>query len=129
MRMFLVMLLLPMTALAEGPAMGSEFWSKWAISSGLVIALIIVLGWLLRRLRGAALLGGSRQLKIVASLAVGQRERVLVMQVGEEQWLLGVTAQQISSLGKLEQPLVIEPAKGLLAKRQSQPVARKPNEP
>ncbi|MGO4998518.1 flagellar biosynthetic protein FliO [Oceanisphaera sp. W20_SRM_FM3] len=113
MRTFFMLLLLPMAVLAEGPEIK---WGSWAVSSLAVIAAIFVLGWLLRRLRGAALLGGSRQLKIVASLAIGQRERVMVVQVGEEQWLLGVTAQQISGLGKLEQPLAMEPTKSLLAK-------------
>ena len=113
MRIFLILLLSPMAVLAEGPAIK---WDSWALSSLMVIGLILVLGWILRRLRGATLLGGSRQLKIVASLALGQRERVVVVQVGEEQWLLGVTAQRISGLGKLEQPLTIEPAKSLLAK-------------
>ena len=126
MRIFLSLLLLPTAALAEGPDIK---WDSWALSSLMVIGLILVLGWILRRLRGAALLGGSRQLKIVASLALGQRERVVVVQVGEEQWLLGVTAQQISGLGKLAQPLVADEAKGLLAKsimasraQESQPV-------
>ena len=121
MRIFWMLLLLPTAVLAQGPEMGGEFWGKWALSSLAVIGAILVLGWLLRRLRGAALMGGSRQLKIVASLALGQRERVIVVQVGEEQWLLGVTAQQISSLGKLEQPLVIEQAKSLLARRSTPP--------
>ncbi|MBM7456571.1 flagellar protein FliO/FliZ [Oceanisphaera litoralis] len=109
-----VLLLLPATALAQGPEIR---WDSWALSSVLVIGMILVLGWLLRRLRGGALLGGSRQLKIVATLALGQRERLLVVQVGEEQRLLGVTAQQISDLGKLAQPLVAEQAGPLPARR------------
>lgn len=121
MRIFLMLLLLPTVALAEGPEIN---WNSWALSSLTVIGSILVLGWILRRLRGAALLGGSKQLKIVASLTLGQRERVVVVQVGEEQWLLGVTAQQISGLGKLEQPLAPEQAKTLLVKRslENQPV-------
>ncbi len=114
MRLLLVWLWLPATALAQGPEIR---WDSWALSSGLVIGVILLLGWLLRRLRGAQMFGGSRQLKVVASLALGQRERLLVVQVGEEQRLLGVTAQQISDLGKLEQPLVAEQAGPLLARR------------
>lgn len=114
MRIFLLLLLLPSAVFAEGPEIN---WNSWALSSLTVIGAILVLGWILRRLRGAALLGGSKQLKIVASLTLGQRERVVVVQVGEEQWLLGVTAQQISGLGKLEQPLASEQAKSLLVTR------------
>ncbi|ART83384.1 flagellar biosynthetic protein FliO [Oceanisphaera profunda] len=121
MRVFLILLLLPTAVLAEGPEIK---WDSWALSSLLVIGVILVLGWILRRLRGAALLGGSRQMKIVASLALGQRERAIVVQVGEEQWLLGVTAQQISHLGKLEQPLAVEQAKSFLTKRNPEPLTK-----
>ncbi|MFP2770594.1 flagellar biosynthetic protein FliO [Oceanisphaera sp. KMM 10153] len=114
MRLLSILLLLPATVLAQGPEVR---WDSWALSSMLVIGVILLLGWVLRRLRGASLLGGSRQLKIVTSLALGQRERLLVVQVGEEQRLLGVTAQQISDLGKLEQPLAPEQAGALLARR------------
>ena len=117
MRIFLMLLLLPLAAVAEGPEIN---WNSWALSSLAVIGVLLVLGWVLRRLRGAALLGGSKQLKIVASLTLGQRERVVVVQVGEEQWLLGVTTQQISGLGKLDQPLTPEQAKSVLVNRGSQ---------
>ena len=122
MPLLFILLLIPNLVLAQGPEVR---WDSWALSSLLVIGVILVLGWLLRRLRGAALLGGSRQLKVVSSLALGQRERLMVVQVGEEQWLLGVTAQQISGLGKLEHPLAPEQAKSLLGKRSKGPV----NEP
>ncbi|MGO1247381.1 MAG: flagellar biosynthetic protein FliO [Oceanisphaera sp.] len=114
MPLLFILLLLPQLAFAQGPEVN---WGSWGLSSLLVIGLILVLGWLLRRLRGASLLGGSRQLKVVSSLALGQRERLMVVQVGEEQWLLGVTAQQISGLGKLDTPLAPEQATFLLNKR------------
>lgn len=114
MRLFATLLLLPTMALAEGPEID---WKSWAVSSLLVIAVLVILGWILRRFRGASFLGGNRQLKMVASLALGQRERVVVVQVGKEQWLLGVTAQQVTGLGKLEQPLITEQAKKLLAQQ------------
>ena len=118
MPLLFVFLLLPNLALAQGPEVR---WDSWALSSLLVIGIILVLGWLLRRLRGASLLGGSRQLKVVSSLALGQRERLVVVQVGEEQYLLGVTAQQISGLGKLDIPLAPEQASKLLSKRSTGP--------
>nr|WP_237332848.1 flagellar biosynthetic protein FliO [Zobellella iuensis] len=106
--------MLPLPSLAQGPEIR---WDSWALSSLLVIGLIVLLGALVRKLRLPSVLGGSRQLKVVATLAIGHRERLLVVQVGEEQWLLGVTAQQISGLGKLDQPLVPEQAGTLLARR------------
>ena len=108
MRLLLILFSFSPLVLAQASTNGQGpdiDWVQWAISSGLVIGSIFILGWLLRRLRSANLLGGHRQLKVVATLNVGQKERVLVVQVGAQQYLLGVTGQQISCLDKLTQPL------------------------
>ena len=52
--------------------------------------------------------GNSQHLKVVASLSAGARERVMVIQVGEEQHLIGVTAQNINHLSKLDTPIVTQ---------------------
>ncbi|MGF1690360.1 flagellar biosynthetic protein FliO [Photobacterium kagoshimensis] len=70
----------------------------------LVIMLILVLAWLLKRLRLPAI-QGDNNMKIVKQLTVGQKERILLVQVGDEQLLVGVTQHNISLLNKLEQPL------------------------
>jgi len=77
----------------------------------LSVALIVVLGvfWLfarlMKQLQGTKGSGDSG-LQIVGSLAVGQRERLLVVQAGDEQMVLGVTAHQISKLHVLGKPLL-----------------------
>lgn len=43
-------------------------------------------------------------LKILASLSLGTKEKLLLVQVGEEQLLLGATNQSISILHRLDQP-------------------------
>ncbi|ATG73204.1 flagellar biosynthetic protein FliO [Zobellella denitrificans] len=106
MRPLIPLVLLPLPLAAQGPEID---WQGWAMSSLLVIAAILALGWLLRKTRLNATLGGNRRLRVVATLALGSRERVVVVQAGEEQFLLGVTAQQITQLGRLEQPLVVTP--------------------
>ena len=114
MILFVLLAILPWPLLAQGPDIR---WDSWALSSLLVIGLILLLGALVRKLRLPATLVGSRQLRVVASLALGPRERLLVVQVGEEQWLLGVTAQQVSGLGKLDKALSAEQAGKLLTGR------------
>ena len=77
-----------------------------------VLALIVGLGWLLKRLPGS----GFRQaegLKLVASLNVGAKERVVVVDVNGQQLLLGVTAGGISALHTLPAPLPPAPAPSL----------------
>ncbi|MGE4460678.1 MAG: flagellar biosynthetic protein FliO [Stenotrophomonas sp.] len=69
-----------------------------------VLALIVGLGWLLKRLPGAGFRPGEG-LKLVASLNVGAKERVVVVDVNGQQLLLGITAGGISALHALPEPL------------------------
>ena len=70
----------------------------------LVLALVVVCGWLYAR-GPARLRGTNGALDIVASRQVGSRERIAVVQVGEQQILLGITQNGISHLHTLEAPL------------------------
>lgn len=74
----------------------------------LVVVLILFLAWLLKRMKLPGIQGGDASLKILRQLPVGQRERIVLLQVGEEQMLVGVTQQNISLLSKLEQPLAMD---------------------
>lgn len=44
-------------------------------------------------------------MRVVASLVAGTKEKVMVIEVGDEQHLLGVTSNTINHLAKLEKPL------------------------
>jgi len=69
-----------------------------------VIALIVLAAWLMRRMGNIT---GQRneKLRVVAAVSMGSRERVVLMQVGEQQLLLGVSPGRIQTLHMLEQPL------------------------
>jgi len=67
----------------------------------LVLSLIAFLAWLLRR-TGRFQMTDNGEMKIIASLALGPRERAVLLQVGEQQLLVGVTAQQIQTLHVLD---------------------------
>jgi len=73
----------------------------------MVLALIIICAFVLKRFNLTQ--QGVSQLRVVTSLSLGAKERVMVVQVGEQQLLLGVTAQKITLLEKLVEPLA-EPA-------------------
>jgi len=72
----------------------------------LVIAIVFALAYLMRRFNVTQ--SGSSQLKVVASMMAGTRERVLVVDVGGEQHLLGITSHNINHLAKLDKPLPCE---------------------
>lgn len=66
----------------------------------LVLALIFLLAWAARRL-GLQQPGSNRLLKVVASAMVGQRERVVVVEIGHTWLVLGVAAGQVRALHTL----------------------------
>lgn len=71
----------------------------------LVIGLILGLGWLARRMPGFARGASNNGLRMVASLPVGPRERVVVVEVGHAQLLLGVGPGGTRTLHTLDAPL------------------------
>ena len=72
----------------------------------LVIGLILGLAWLARRMPGMTGLRGNAGLRVVRSLALGTRERLVVVEVGGTQLLLGTGAGGTRLLHTLETPLV-----------------------
>jgi flagellar protein FliO/FliZ len=85
---------------------------------GAVLALLLVLGlilgmaWVLKRLPGSGFRPADG-LRVVASLAVGAKERVVVVEVNGEQLLLGVSAGGVRTLHHLPEPLPKAPAPSL----------------
>ncbi len=73
-----------------------------------VVALILGLAWLVKRLPGTGL-RPLQGLRVVTSLAVGPRERVVLVDVGGQQLLLGVTAHNVTLLHTLPEPLLDGP--------------------
>jgi len=89
------------TAASTAPSLSS--WLTVAFSLLMVLAVIFMLAYLMRRFSFTH--SGGGQIKTVASVMVGTRERIAVIQVGDEQHLIGVTSQNINHLAKLENPL------------------------
>lgn len=91
---------------------GSELLSLIA-SLLVVIGTIVVLGWLYSR---SKLFGGTSNdaINIVASRALGSKERLMVIEVGGQQLLLGMTATQVQTLHVFNAP-VIDPASAVSA--------------
>ncbi len=69
-----------------------------------VIVFILVIAWLAKRMGGLNSTH-STNLKVIAGLNVGNREKIIVVQVMDEQLLVGVTQTNIQLLSKLECPM------------------------
>ena len=72
----------------------------------LVLGLIFALAWLLRRVQQT----GPRQgqvIELISSRALGARDRLVLVQVGNEQILLGLTPGRITPLHVLKEPVQV----------------------
>lgn len=115
--------LLPLTCLQAATAMAQAAIAPPTVSAGgilqLVAGLAVVLGlvgataWLLKRV--SALPGtGAGLIRVIAAAAVGQRERVVLVEVGETWLLLGVAAGQVRRLHTMPKTASVVPA-GVIA--------------
>jgi len=80
--------------------------SLWQLTLGMVAVLGLILGiaWLLKR-SGRFQMAAGGGLRVLGGLSMGTRERVVLVQVGETQLLLGVAPGRVQTLHVLEQPL------------------------
>ena len=76
------------------------------VFGGLVFVLILAVAaiWVLKKIQRFPVTA-SNGIKMVGSMSIGQRERLIVVQLGEEQLLLGVTPGSVNTLHVLQSPL------------------------
>jgi flagellar protein FliO/FliZ len=63
----------------------------------LVLGVIFAAAWALKRLRGVGQRGAGT-LRIIANLSLGPKERAVLIQVGQQQLLVGVAPGQVTTL-------------------------------
>jgi len=76
----------------------------------LVVGCLVGLLLLLRRLQNTSARGASAVLRVVSSVSVGPRERVVLVQAGSQQILLGVAPGAVRTLQVFPEPIVTAPA-------------------
>ena len=82
--------------LSARSALGTDKIVELIVALALVIGLVLVLGWIGRRMQSNR--HHSSNLRTVATVSVGSKERVLIVEADGERLLLGVTARQINML-------------------------------
>lgn len=90
--------LLPVPALAADSTVGAGLQAL--VGLGVVLALIAACTVFLKRMTPGRL-GRAGLLKPIATVAVGPRERIVVVELGDIWMVVGVTATQITSLHTL----------------------------
>jgi flagellar protein FliO/FliZ len=78
----------------------------------LILALLFLAAYGLRRLNGGQGLGGGGPLKIVGGLIMGTRERIVLIEVGDTWLVIGVAPGQIRTLHRMPKGEVPQPSLG-----------------
>lgn len=94
--------------LPVSPGVGGGDILSLGASVIVIVAIIVVLGWLYSRSRFVS--GGANDvIDVVATRALGAKERLIVVEVAEQQLLVGMTATGMQTLHVLEKPVRVTP--------------------
>lgn len=74
-----------------------------------VIGLMLGLAWLTKRFGPKNFGGGNSNIKLVGSLSVGTRERILVVEVGEQWIVVGASPGRMNALATMPRQENSEP--------------------
>ena len=81
--------------------------AQLALSLAAIVALILVVSWVLKRLKLGTVRGGG-EITVIDQLSLGPRERIVLVRVGESQVLIGVGAGGLVGLTPLAAPIAIK---------------------
>ena len=88
------------------PGIGGGDILSLGLSLIVVVGIIIALGWFYSRSRFVSG-GGADLITIVASRALGPKERLMVVEVADQQLLIGMTATGANTLHVLDKPIEV----------------------
>lgn len=103
---------------AMGTGLGGQL-TQMVLGLLLVIGLIFLLAWAMRRVQRVGPANGQL-IELLSSRAIGPRDRLVLVQVGSEQILLGITPGRITPLHVLKESVtapVKQPATQEFAQR------------
>lgn len=69
-----------------------------------VLGLVFGLAWFMRRF-GRVSFGGNSSVRVIGALSMGARERVVLVQAGDTQVLVGVAPGRVQALHVLDKPV------------------------
>jgi flagellar protein FliO/FliZ len=75
--------------------------AQWSLGLLIVLAAFFLCIWFVRKFSGFSASGADR-MRVIDGLSLGMREKVVLLQVGRKQLVLGVTPGRIQTLEVLE---------------------------
>jgi flagellar protein FliO/FliZ len=112
-------------AAATSPTAGL---AQVTLSLLLVLAAVFAAAWVVRRLRNFGR-PGAGAIQIVADIALGTKERAVLIQVGAQQLLVGVAPGRVNTLHVLAEPVRMDDAQRGGAEEEHSPSSSVPPRP
>ena len=84
------------TAATTTSAVGAGSMLQFALGLAIVLGLIVAAGWFMKRFSIGPSAAGT--VKVIAGASVGQRERVVVVEIGDNWLVLGVAPGRVNAL-------------------------------
>lgn len=75
--------------------------AEWSMGLLIVLSVFFLCVWGVHKLNGLTV-SGAEKMRVVGGLSLGLREKVILLQVGKKQLILGVTPGRIETLHVLE---------------------------
>lgn len=88
---------------AMRPALGEQLVQVLG-GLGIVLAMVMLLAWLAKRFNRSHL-SGSHGMRLLGGISLGAKERIVLVQVGDTQLLVGVAPGQLQTLHVLDEPI------------------------
>lgn len=90
---------------AVTPVIGAGDVIEMLLGLVMVIASVVVVGWLYARSRRFQQ-GGEQVISVLAAQSLGPKERIVLVEVGGKQIVVGMTAAQVQTLHVFDEPAV-----------------------
>ena len=103
MQRFVFLFLLPIQAHASEtpvPGVSSGSYLQAALALALIVGLLMGAAWLARKISGGKVFGQGG-MKIIGGVALGPRERLVLVEVGDTWLVIGLVPGQIRTLHQL----------------------------
>lgn len=96
-------------AASSGPMPSlATLMAQTAMGLAVVVLAIVALAWVVKRLNVASF-GGNKTMQILSVLPVGTREKVVLVEVGGQQILLGVAPGRVNAVHVFDSAVVEAP--------------------
>lgn len=87
----------------------ASLMAQTAVGLAVVLIAIAALAWVVKKLN-VSNFGGNKTMQVLSVLPVGTREKVVLVEVGGQQLLLGVAPGRVNAVHVFDTPVVEAPA-------------------